>query len=171
MRSWIDWLGAYLLFKDGTGTARKSAEDQRTPTLPQLLVRTRLTIDDQVVTAHVPADKNYAEIAELGDHLAELHIVEDEALRAFIGLPDVDAMTGNVMEAFHEAFCGTYADEEDALRTLSPLADWEGELASWRLDRGIEDEALEFNLAPLIERLRTVYDLVTTPGGVHAFIK
>jgi hypothetical protein len=118
-----------------------------------------------------PGKQRLHQIGELEDHLADLQVTKEEALRAHAAVPDVDAMAGNPMESFHECLAGTYPDEKDVLRALNPLAGWEGELASWRLHRGIEYDALEFNLAPLIERLRSVYELVTTSSGVHAFIR
>ncbi|VXB67559.1 hypothetical protein [Frigoribacterium sp. 9N] len=83
----------------------------------------------------------------------------------------MNALTDNLMESFHEAFAGTYAHEEAALRALSPLAEWESELADWCVDNGIEPEAVTWNLTPLMERLRGIYDLVEKEGRLHAFVK
>lgn len=73
--------------------------------------------------------------------------------------------------SFHEAFAGTYENEEAALRALSPLEDWETSLADWCIDQGVEPEALDWNYEPLIGRLRDLYDLVEREGRIHAFIK
>ena len=63
----------------------------------------------------------------------------------------------------------SFESEEEALRALSPLEDWENSLADWCIDHGLDFEALEWNYAPLMERLRTIYDLVEEGGRIHAF--
>lgn len=80
-------------------------------------------------------------------------------------------MQDDLMEGLHENFAGTYPNNEGALRALSPLSEWEYSLADWCIDNGIEFDALDWNLEPLISRLAEVYDLIELKGRVHAFIK
>ncbi len=75
------------------------------------------------------------------------------------------------MESFHEAFAGTFTSEEDALRALSPLEDWETSLADWCIDQGLEYDALEWNYEPLMARLRDIYDVVEREEVLHVFVK
>ncbi|GEP47618.1 hypothetical protein MSA03_11260 [Microbacterium saccharophilum] len=167
----IDWLGTYLVQRENTGTGRRFMNEHLPPKLGQLLVRTSIPIGSERFIVHMPADWHSGQEDELIELLATLQLPEDPALQAFLSLPDVSAGTDNIMESFHEAFAGTYASEEDALRALSPLEDWETSLADWCIDNGVDYEALEWNYAPLMARLRDVYDIVELKEALHAFIK
>lgn len=167
----IDWLGTYLVDREIAGTGRRFVNEHLPPKLDRLLVPCTLTVRGELVRAHVPADHTSEEIAELAESLAELDVDRDDALQAFLTLPDVNAAAGNVMESFHEMHAGTFTGIEHALRALSPLAEWEDDLAEWAIDHGIEPEALEFNLEPLAARLRDIYDLVEWKERLHAFVK
>lgn len=170
-KEWIDWLGTYLVQRENTGSGRRFMNEHQPPKLEQLLVRTSIRIGDERFLVHVPANWHSGDEDGLVELLTDLRLPEDPALQAFLSLPDVSVGTDNIMESFHEAFAGTYRDEEAALRALSPYGDWEQELADWCIDRGIETEALEWNLAPLLERLADLYDLVERKGVLHAFTK
>ena len=141
------------------------------PKLDHLLVRTEVTVGGEQFTVHLPASYGKADITDLAETLKELSLDEDPALQAFLSLPDVNAMSGDIMESFHEAFAGTYRNTEAALRALSPLEEWESDLAEWAIEQGVEHGALQWNLDPLVQRLRDVYDLVRWRGVLHAFIK
>lgn len=167
----IDWLGTYLVARENTGSGRRFMNEHLPPTLDKLLVRTEVSVRGQPLTIHLPASLDNKQIDELTEGLQNLNLDRDEALQAFLSLPDVDANTEMIMESFHEAFAGTHRDKSAALRALSPLEEWETELTDWRLERGVDLEALEWNLAPLLERLREIYDLVEWKGKVHAFYK
>lgn len=173
IKEWINWFGTFLVQRDGTGSGRRFMNEHFPPKLQQLLVRTEVRVRGKKFTVHLPATLDRREIDGTGEELAnlDLDLDRDEALQAFLSLPDVNANTPMLLEAFHEAFAGTYADHEAALRALSPLAEWENDLADWRIDHGITTEALEWNIAPLLSQLREVYDLVELNGWVHAFDK
>src|SRR3546814_5217806 len=126
------------------------------PKLDQLLVRTRIRVCGKQVTVSIPASWDSGEVDGLIETLTILQVPEDDALQAFLSLRDVNAGTDDIMESFHEAFAGTYPSEEEALRALSPLEDWETSLADWCVDQGLEPETLEWNYAPLMERLRVI---------------
>jgi hypothetical protein len=156
----IDWLGTYLVLQENTGTGRQFTNPDLPPKLEQLLVRTRVRVGDERFIVNVPASWDSGYEDDLVELLHDLRLPEDPALQAFLSLPDVSAGADNIMESFHEAFAGMYASEEQALRALSPFGEWETELADWSVDQGIESDALQWNLEPLLERLRTLYDLV-----------
>ncbi|WP_448712234.1 hypothetical protein [Microbacterium profundi] len=166
----IDWLGTYLVHRENTGTGRQFMNEHLPPKLEQLLVRTSVTVGGNRFIVNIPASWDSGEVDGLIETLTDLQLPKDNALQAFLALPDVSAGTDNIMESFHEAFAGTYSSEEDALRALSPLEEWETSLADWCIDQGIEPEALDWNYAPLLERLRGIYDLVESEGRIHAFV-
>lgn len=167
----IDWLGTYLVQRENTGTGRRFMNEHLPPKLGQLLVRSSVEVGSQEVIVNLPASWDSGKVDGLIETLGELQVAEDPALRAFLSLPDVSAGTDNIMESFHEAFVGTYATEEEALRALSPLEEWETSLADWCIDQGIDFDTLEWNYAPLMARLRDIYDVVEAEGRIHAFIK
>lgn len=167
----IDWFGTYLVHRENTGTGRQFMNEHFPPKLDRLLVRTGVTINGKTFAVNIPASWHSGDTDRLIETLTELRLPEDSALQAFLSLPDVSVGTDNILERFHEAFAGTYATEEDILRALSPLEDWEASLADWCIDHGVEHEALDWNYTPLLERLRVIYDLVESEGRIHAFTK
>lgn len=167
----IDWLGTYLVQRENTGTGRRFMNEHLPPRLDQLLVRTKVRIGDGHFTVNMPASWDSGEEDGLIETLTLLQLDQDEALQAFLALPDVSVGTNDIMESFHEAFAGTYRDEEAVLRALSPLEDWENSLADWCIDNGLELEVLEWNYDPLIARLRDLYDVVEGKEALHVFIK
>jgi hypothetical protein len=167
----IDWFGTYLVQRENTGTGRRFMNEHLPPKLDQLLVRTSIRIGEGRFIVNAPASWHSGHEDELIELLTTLQLDQDEALQAFLSLPDVSVGTDDIMESFHEAFAGTYSTEEDALRALSPLEDWENSLADWCIDNGVEHEALEWNYEPLMARLRDIYDVVELKEVLHAFVK
>lgn len=167
----IDWFGTYLVDRENTGTGPQLMNSHLPPKLGQLLVRTSIPVGDSRHLVNMPASWDSGNEDDLIELLTTLQLPEDDALQAFLSLPDVSVGTDNIMESFHEVFAGTYPDEEAALRALSPYGEWEAELAEWCIDHGIEHEALEWNLAPLLDRLRDIYDLVEWKDHFHVFAK
>ncbi|WP_165314413.1 hypothetical protein [Agromyces protaetiae] len=167
----IDWLGTYLVQRENTGTGRRFMNEHQPPELDQLLVRTSVRIGEGRFIVNVPASWHSGHEDELVELLTTLQLDQDEALQAFLSLPDVSAGTDDIMESFHEAFTGTYRNEEAVLRALSPLEDWENSLADWCIDNGVEPEALDWNYEPLMVRLRDIYDVVEGKEVLHVFVK
>lgn len=167
----IDWLGTYLVQRENNGSGRRFMNEHVPPKLDQLLVRTSLPVGGQRYTVNIPASWHSGHEDELIELLTTLRLPEDEAVQAFLALPDVSAGADDIMEAFHDAFAGTYPNEEAALRRLSPLEVWETSLADWCIDNGIEPEALDWNYEPLMTRLRDIYDVVEGMEVLHVFIK
>ncbi len=171
VKEMIDWLGTYLVQQEGTGSGRRFMNEHVPPKLEQLLVRTSVPVAGQRFIVNVPANWHSGHEDELIELLTTLQLPEDEALQAFLALPDVNVGTDDIMESFHEAFAGTYQSEEAALRALSPLEDWENSLADWCIDNGVEPEALDWNYEPLMARLRDIYDVVEGKEVLHVFVK
>lgn len=167
----IDWLGTYLVSLEHTGTGRKFMNEHLPPKLDLLLVRTRVRVGGEHFVVNVPASWDSGELDGLIELLTELQLPEDQALQAFLSLPDVSVGSDDLMESFHEAFAGTYSSEEDALRALSPLEDWKTSLADWCIDQGLEYDALEWNYEPLMTRLHDIYDVVEQEEVLHVFVK
>lgn len=171
IKEMIDRLGTYLVQREGTGSGRRFMNEHLPPKLDQLLVRTSIPVGGQRFIVNLPASWHSGDEDELIELLTTLQLPADEALQAFLSLPDVNVGTDDIMESFHEAFAGTFANEEAALRALSPLEDWENSLADWCIDNGVEPEALDWNYEPLMARLRDIYDVVEGKEVLHVFVK
>lgn len=169
IREWIDWFGTYLVDRENIGSSRRFMNEHLPPQLEQLLVRTEVSVDEEQFTVHIPAHYDNAAIAELTETLTVLNLPQNQALQAFLQLQDVNALSGDIMESFHESFAGSYSDMENLVRALSPLEDWESDLADWRDNHGIEPDALKWNIDLLGEHLRQIYDLVDWKGRLYAF--
>ncbi|MCI9857221.1 hypothetical protein [Microbacterium proteolyticum] len=169
-KQWIDWLGTYLVSRNHEASGRQLQNEHLPPQLDRVLYRDQVAVGEQSYVVHVPGTTTGEDVRALAEHLRDLDIDKDEALQSYLTLPDVNAIADNLMESFHEMFAGTYPDEEAALRALSPLEDWENDLADWCIDRGVDFESLQWNYEPLMEHLRTIYDVVEKGGQLHAFI-
>lgn len=165
----IDWLGAYLVQQEGTGSARSFMNEHLPPKLDQLLVRTSLRLGSGRFIVNLPASWHSGHEDEFIAFLKTLPLAENRALQIFLSLPGVSAATPGLMESFQRTFVGAYQSEEEALRALSPLEDWETSLAEWCIDNGVDLESLEGQYAPLMERLRSVFDIVESDGVLYAF--
>jgi len=172
-KEWIDWFGTYLVQREGTGSGREFMNPHLPPKLEQLLVRTTVSVNGRQFPVNIPASWHSGDIDALVELLGELRFPEDEALQAFLSLPDVSAGTSDIMESFHQAYRGSYTDDEEALLELSPLNDWNNDLHDWCVGEGIEPEALEWNwnYGVLMERLRDVYEVVELGGRIYVFEK
>ncbi|MGF2948232.1 hypothetical protein [Microbacterium alcoholitolerans] len=168
-REWINWFGTYLVQRENTGSGRQFMNEHLPPQLDRLLITTELDVQGAPYLLRIPASFDSARLDSLTEQLFQMGLTNSPKLEAFLRLPNVDASSPNLLKSMHETYGGTYANEEDALRALSPLEDWEDSLADWRIDHGIEEDALEWNFKPLIDRLRVIYDLVELEGKIYAF--
>lgn len=137
----------------------------------QILVADAVVVHGADFCVHVPGSTGQATLSDLGETLGDLNLDRDEALQAFLSLPDVNALSENLLESFEATFAGSFHSLDDALRALSPLEDWENDLADWQVNNGVDEDALEWNYQPLYRRLRDVYDLVEWKVALHAFNK
>jgi hypothetical protein len=171
IKEWINWLGTFLVREQTANSGRQFMNEHLPPRLDAVLVRTTVTVDEEDFVVNVPASLDRSAIEKIVLSLAGLDLANGPAFQSFVSLPDVDASSENLMESFQESFMGSYPDMTTALRSLSPLEDWEADLTVWTLDQGINPACLRWNLEPLVEQLRGSYDLVESKGEIHAFAK
>lgn len=170
VKEWIDWLGTHLVQSSTEGSGRRFMNEHLAPRLPQLLLRDQLTIGDEQVVVHFPADLSGPDIQDLADRLKLLEVLSDDGLRAFLTLKDVDANADNLMEAFAENYVGFFDTIDDALRGLTSLSEWQSDLEAFGRERGI-GPALSIDLDVIENLTREIYDLVELGGRIHAFHK
>lgn len=170
-KEWIDWFGTYLVYRENTGSGRRFMNEYRPPKLDRLLVATEILIHGQPFTIHLPASLDNEQIDGIREELATLQLDQDEALQAFLSLPDVDANTPMLMESFHENFVNTFENLEDAVRGLCELDEWENEVNEFAAERGLFIDQYAVDYEALRDRLSEIYDLVEWEGRVHVFAK
>ncbi|MDL9980103.1 hypothetical protein [Microbacterium candidum] len=170
-KEWIDWLGTFLVQREKLGSGRQFMNEHLPPKLERLLVATGVEVGDWYFTVHVPASLDGTQIEGLQEELTNLRLDEDEALQAYLSLPDVDANTDMLMESFHENFVATFTSSEDAVHGLCEIDEWEKEVNEFAAERGLFIDQYSVDYEALHDRLRDGYDLVEWKDHVHVFYK
>ena len=170
VRTWIDWLGTYLVMRDFPNTSRQYRGSGPDPDLSRLLIPEWPKLGDDRELVYVPATKTGDDIQELAAGLAALIEKHGDSLRAFLRLRDVDASSPNLIESFEQTLCGTYLDMEDVVLNVTEMSDWETELQQWAMERGITG-AVYIDRAAIEEQTREVYDIVELKGRCHVFYR
>jgi len=171
IRQWINWFGTHLVLRDRIGSGRQFTGEHLPPTLDRILVETTLQVGDEELTLHVPASCGRAAIDTLAIRLQELGVEADEAMQAFLSLPDVNAAAGNLTESFTSNYIDTYESLEDATHHLMEIDEWERDITDYARERGFHVEGVSPDYEVLIERVRDAYDLVEWKNKVHGFYK
>lgn len=170
VRTWIDWLGTYLVMRNFPDTSRQYMGSGPNPDLSRLLIPEWPRLGDERQLIYLPATKTGDDIQELAVGLLALIEKHGDSLRAFLRLRDVDASSPNLMESFEQTFCGTYIDMEDVVLNVTEMSDWETELQQWAMERGIAG-AVYIDRAAIEEQTREVYDIVELEGRCHVFYR
>ena len=171
VREQIDWLGTFLIHRDFPNAQNTDFFEQRPLRLDRLLVPTAVEVGDWAVVAHVPGSYGSSAIAELSETLLELRADEDPGLRAFLSLPDVNAMSGSIMEDFDEHYVRTYSDFEEAVHELAEVDERERDVTEYANDRHLFFDAIQPDYEALFDEAREGYDFVEEGGRVYVFSK
>lgn len=171
VKEWIDWLGTYLVQRENTGSGRRFMNEHLPPKLEQLLVRTNVRVGEEEFLVNLPANWDSGEVDGLIETLTDLRLPEDDALQAFLSLPDVSAGVDNIMESFHENFVRTYEDVVDAVRDLAEVDSLELGIYEATKSRALPDDAVLIDYSVIEDHVREAYDLVEWKGSVHVFNK
>lgn len=129
------------------------------PKLDRLLVHTEILVQGRPFTVHLPESLHGDQIASLREELTTLRLDEDEALQAFVSLPDVDANTPMLMESFHERFVGRCSSPEDVVHGVCEIEDWDTEVREYAAERDLLVDGLTPNYPQLLDKLSGLYDL------------
>ncbi|MDF1478768.1 hypothetical protein PYV02_06680 [Leifsonia sp. H3M29-4] len=171
VKEWIDWLGTYLVQRENTGSGRRFMNEHLQPKLEQLLVRTSVRVGSEHFTVNVPADWDSGDEDGLIELLTDLHLPEDEALQAFLMLPDVSVGADDVMESFHESYVNAYPFLEDAVRDLAEVDSLELAIYEATESRSLPDNAVLIDYSLIEDHVREGYDLIEWKGRTFVFNK
>lgn len=167
----IDWFGTHLVQRENIGSGRRFMNEHLPPKLEQILVATGVEVGDWYLTVHVPATCNQATIEELTKTLTELQLDKDIALQAFLNLPDVNAMSGDIMQDFHDNYIGTYDSIEDAVHELAEVDEIERDVDDYAEQRHLFVEQVSPDYEALREIAENGYDFTEREGRVYVFYK
>lgn len=116
----INWLGYYAVRQKFRFAESIQDPEPYPPKLENILVPTEVEIRDQPGTVHVPGIYGNEDIEDLKRTLRTLRYDEDAALQAFLSLPNVNAMSGDIMGDFHDSYIGSWHNHERNQRDLRP---------------------------------------------------
>lgn len=167
----IDWLGTYLIRQHHPEARAATYQEVYPPRLANLLVPTGVEVGDWYFTVHVPGTSGSTQIAELTETLTELAADRDTALRIFLGLPDVNAMSGDIMDDFHLQYIGVYSTVEDALHELAEVDERERDVIEYAEERQLIIEQILPDYDALREQIADGFDLVEREGRAYVFSK
>ncbi len=167
----VDHLGTHIIyqkFPDAT-TARLLASSPRK--LSRLHVPADITVDGLKMTVYLPGIYSRDTIAELPETLSELQLADDVGLQAFLSVPTVNVLSGDIMENFHRSYLGVWRDIESAITELALLDDREEEVQEFAAERKLFFDYLTPDYEALREELEESLSLVEKGGRVYVFQK
>lgn len=171
IREWISYFARFLFERDAIRARSAYDTHPHEPELDRILVTTTIHIGEKPFTVHVPAHYKQAVIDELTETLAVLCLPEDEGLQAFLTLPDVNAMSGDIMEDFEAHHVGTYGSIEDALTEIAELDQRESEVAEHANSLCLYVDGLTPDYEALYDEAAVGYDFVEHGGKTYVFYK
>lgn len=167
----IDWLGDYLIRLDHPDAHTVTAEEIYPPRLDNILVPTAMTVGGINALVHIPGIYGTADIEDLKEELVNLRLPDDPGLQGFLALPDIDAMSGDIMEDFHQRHVGTWERIDDAITELCLLDDREEEIQDFAAERKLYYDYLTPDYEALQEELEESFSLVEKGGRAYVFSK
>ncbi|MBT9605907.1 hypothetical protein [Microbacterium sp.] len=171
-RDMAAWLGSYHVAQENPDPPWRKRQAGTVPVLSDLLWRTAIEpyTHGVALPAYVPADTPAAIIAGLPGRLRPLIDHYGAPMRAFLELPDVNAIASNLQKTFDDFYIGSYADREAAIRGLTELDDWEREIRALCVAHGIPDDAVTIDRDMLWQFISEGWDIVLGDDDqLHAF--
>lgn len=171
IREWIGYFAQFLLERDGIRARSAYDTHPHEPELDGILVATTIHIGEKSFTVHVPAHYKQAVIDELTETLAVLCLPEDEGLQAFLALPDINAMSGDIMEDFEAHHVGTYGSIEDALTEIAELDQRESEVTEHANNLCLYIDGITPDYEALCDEAAEGFTFVNRGGKTYVFYK
>lgn len=167
----INWLGYYAVRQRFRFAESIQDPEPYPPKLENILVPTEVEIRDQPGTVHVPGIYGNEDIEDLKRTLRTLRYDQDAALQAFLSLPNVNAMSGDIMGDFHDSYIGSWHNHEDAISEICDLDDKEREVLEFASERGFYFDYLTPDYDFLEDEAREAYDIVRLDDETYVFAK
>lgn len=165
----VDYFGSHLICQTFPEAASASYEASHSLKLARLHVPTEVTVDGLTMTVYVPGIYGRETITELPETLSELHLAEDEGLQAFLSIPRVNVVSGNIMEDFDGSYVGAWRNIEEAVTELCLLDDREEEVKDFAAERKLYFDYLSPDYEALQEELEETFTFAEKGGRVYVF--
>lgn len=167
----IDWLGTHLIRQQHPDARPTTYVESYPPRLDNILVPTGIEVGDWYLRVNVPGIYGTKDIQELTETLGELSVDRDAALRAYLSLPDTNAMSGDIMEDFHDCYLGVFATVEEAIHELAEVDERERDVFTYAEERQLVIEQVNPDYQALLEEVADAFDLVEEEGRFYVFHK
>jgi len=167
----IDWLGTHLIRQQHPDARSVTYVEAYPPRLDNILVPTGVKVGDRYLHVNVPGIYGKKGIEELTETLAELAVDKDAALRAYLSLPDTNAMSGDIMQDFHDCYLGVFATVTEAIHELAEIDERERDVFAYAEDRQLVIEQMSPDYEALRNEVTDAFDLVEEVGRVYVFHK
>jgi len=170
VRNWINWLATYLFRRDFPETAPDLDLPYDAAVLPGMLILQSMNIGGNLTRFRRPADQTELSRAAMIARLETLLSEIGDPLRAYLGLPDVDASREDLVDRFRVDFAGEFKDLASAVDAVTEISGWERQLRAWAIDRGLEG-MVAIDREKVEQLAREVWDIVTYGGRCYVFDK
>ena len=167
----INWFGSHLIRRDYPSVEATDRREESRMQISRLLVPTAVQVGELTTVVHVPGSYDSSIVPELEHTLTELRFDEDPGLQAFLSLPDVNAVSGDIMQDFHDHFVGTYPSMEDAIHEITEVDERERDVQDYAEQRHLFIEQVSPDYEALIEETVDGYDIVERNGRAYVFYK
>lgn len=167
----VDWLGTHLIRQQHPDARPTTYVESYPPRLDNILVPTGVEVGDWYLRVSVPGIYGAKDIQELTETLGELAVDKDAALRAYLSLPDTNAMSGDIIQDFHDCYLGVFATVEEAIHELAEVDERERDVFTYAEDRQLVIEQMNPDYQALREEIADAFDLVEEEGRVYVFHK
>lgn len=171
VREVVDHFGTHLIYQTFPDASTGNYLAPYLRKLSRIYVPTQVTVDGLIATVYVPGIYGRETIAELPDTLSELKFAEDIGLQAFLSTPGFNAISGDIMEDYHNSFLGVWRDMESAVTELALLDDREEEVQDFAAERKLYFDYLTPDYEALKEELEESLSLVEREGRIYVFSK
>lgn len=170
-RDLINWLGCYAVRQKFRYAETIQDPEPYPPMLKDLLVPTEVQINDLLGTVHVPGVYGSKDIKDLEQILRELRYNEDPGLQAFLSIPNVNAMSGDIMSDFDNCYMGSWHNHQQALEELCDLDDQERAVQEFANERGLYYDSLTPDYDFFEDRASQAFNLVRIDDETYVFSK
>ncbi|SER95936.1 hypothetical protein SAMN05443377_12236 [Propionibacterium cyclohexanicum] len=167
----IDWLGTHLIRQQHPDARSATYVEAYPPRLDNILVPTGIEVGDWYLRINVPGIYGTKDIQDLTETLGELSVKRDAALRAYLSLPDTNAMSGDIMQDFHDCYLGVFATFEEAIHELAEVDERERDVFTYAEDRQLVIEQMNPDYEALREQVADAFDLVEEEDRIYVFHK
>lgn len=170
-RTLINWLGAHAIRNSHHGVTRIDDYRDRPVKLENLLIPTGIDVGDWYLTIRVPGTATGEDIAALTERLQTCPLDEEPSLRAFLMLPETNALSSTLMDDYHSKYVGEFENLDEAIDELASVTDRIEDVNGYAEERHIYLENAEPDYDALRDELDDTFNFAEEGGTTYVFYK